>query len=210
MSRGLLSVALVAAVVLAGCSGGGPTRAVASGSPATVETGALDGTGYEYVDTSNRTVNTTVEATISGDVELNGERPVTATTPVATYRRGTDAGPALVLVAAAPAVNPIENQPVVRDPLATLSTPELLGHLQSTYAVESLDRGENATVRLLGNETTARTYTGEATRGGERVPVTVTVASVRDGEDFVTAVAVEPRSTADRDRVRQVIAGVTH
>ena len=59
MSRRVLSVTLVAAVVLAGCSAGGPSRVVASGSPATVETGALDGTGYEYVGTSNQSFNTT-------------------------------------------------------------------------------------------------------------------------------------------------------
>ena len=182
----------------------------ASGSPATVETGALDGTGYEYVGTSNQSFNTTVEATISGDVELNSRRPVRATTPISTYRRGTGAGPALVLVATAPAVAPIETQPVVRNPLATLSTPALLAHLQSVYTVESLSRGENTTVRLLGTETTARTDTGTATHEGEQVPVTVTVASVRDGEEFVTVGAIGPRSTADRDRVRQVVAGLTH
>ena len=76
-----------------------------------------------------------------------------------------------------------------------------MSRLRSTYALERVDRGENATVRLLGSETMARTYTGAATRGGESVPVTVTVASVRDGEEFVTVVAVEPRSTAGRDRV---------
>lgn len=210
MTRSTLALVVVAAVVLAGCSGGGPSRVVAAGSPATVDDGALSAAGYEPAGTTSPTLNTTVEATISGDVELNGQRPVTATTPVATYRRGTAAGPALVAVAAAPAVRPIENQPVVRNPLGTLSTAELVAYLQSTYALDRLDRTGNATVRLLGNETAAPTYTGTGTRDGESVPVVVTVATVRDGEEFVTVVTVEPQSTADRDRVRQLLAGVTH
>lgn len=210
MSRPALAVALVAFVALAGCSSGGPSRVVAAGTPATVDATALDGTGYERVGTANRTFNTTVGATISGDVKMSAERPVTATTPITTYRRGTDSGPALVLVATAPAVHPIENQPVVRNPLATLSPTALVTYLQSTYAVESLERGENTTVRLLANETAARTYTGTATREGETVPVRATVVSVRDGEEFVTVVSVTPRSAADDERVQQVVAGVTH
>ncbi|QIO22203.1 DUF6517 family protein [Haloarcula sp. JP-L23] len=209
MTRPVVALALVAVVALAGCSGG-PSRVVAAGSPAAVDTAALDGTGYEYVGTTNRTLNTTVQSAISGDVQLDAERPVTATTPIATYRRGTDSGPALLLVATAPAVRPVENQPTVRNPLGTLSTADLVGYLQSTYAVESLTRGENATVRLLGNETVARTDTGVATYDGKSTRVVVTVASVRDGDEFVTVVAVAPRSVADHERVKRVVAGVTH
>ncbi|WP_276271173.1 DUF6517 family protein [Haloarcula litorea] len=208
MNRRALAVVLLA-VAVAGCSGG-PSRAVASGSPATVQAGTLDGTGYEHAGTENRTLNTTVSATISGDVEMSADRPVTATTPVATYRRTTDAGPALILVATAPAVRPIENQPLVRNPLTTLTPGALVGYLQSTYAVDSLSDGENTTVELLGNETTAETFEGTGTLSGESVAVRVTTASVRDGDEFVTVAAVHPASIEERARVRQLLAGVEH
>lgn len=199
-------LALVALVVLAGCSSGGPSRVVDSGTAATVDGGTLDATGYEHTGTTNRTLNTTVSATISGDVELNGEREVTATIPVANYRDDTADGTALFLVAATPAVRPIENQPVVRDPLATLDSAERVNFLQSAYAVDSLTRGENVTVQFLGNETAARSYEGTA----DSAPVTVRIASVRDGSEFVTVVSVTPSSSADAERFQQLVAGVTH
>jgi hypothetical protein len=204
--RRLLVAGLVVLVALAGCSSGGPTRAVDSGTAAAVDSGALEATGYEHTGTENRTLNTTVSATISGDVELNGERDVTATVPVASYRTETGEGPALFLVAASPAVRPIENQPVVRDPLATLDPAERANFLQSTYAVDSLNQGENVTATLLGNETAARTYAASTGQG----EVTVRIASVRDGEEFVTVVAVTPSGAAEEERFRQLVDGVTH
>ncbi|MFC7018309.1 MULTISPECIES: DUF6517 family protein [Haloarcula] len=130
-----LALALAGALVLAGC-GGASDRVVASGSPAAVEDAALAATGYERVSRTNRTLNTTVRATISGDVEMDARRSVTA------------------------------------------GTRHLVGYVQATYAVESLERRSTTTVTVLGNETTARTSTGPA--------------------------------TLDRDRVRRLLAGVTH
>lgn len=201
---------LAGTLVLAGCGASSSGPAVASGTPAAVDAETLATTGYEPVGTTNRTLNTTVRATISGDVEMNAQREVRATTPVTTYRRSTTSGPALFVVATAPAVRPIENQPVVRNPLTADGTGALVAHVQSTYAVESLTRGPTRNVTMLGNETAARVSTGEGTREGQRVPLRVTVASVRDGDEFVTVVAVAPRSTAERERVRRLAGGVTH
>ena len=200
-----LALALVVLVALAGCSGGGTDRVVASGSEATVSSSALATTGYEPAGTTTKTLNATVEATVSGDVELNAEQPVTATIPVATYRTNTSSGTAVFSVAASPAVRPIENQPLVRDPLATLSPTDRTNFLQSTYAVDSLSEQANETVRLLGNDTVAVRYAGESDRGS----VTVTIASVRDGDEFVTVVAVAPRSAASSERFQQLLDGVT-
>ena len=200
----LLTIAVF--VALAGCSSGGPTRAIDAGTAASVDDSALEATGYEHTGTDERTLNTTVSATISGDVELNGEREVTATVPVASYRTETADGPALFLVAASPAVRPIENQPVVRDPLATLDPAERATFLQSTYAVDSPTQGETVTATLLGNETAARTYTASSGQGD----VIVTVASVRDGEEFVTVVAVSPSAAVDEERFQRLVGAVTH
>ena len=199
-------LALVALVVLAGCSSGGPSRVVDSGTAATVDGSTLGATGYEHTGTTEQTLNTTVGASISGDVQMDADRPVTATVPVAGYRNDTADGPALFLVAATPAVRPIENQPVVRDPLATLEPAARTNFLQSTYTVASLTGGENVTVQFLGNETAARSYEGTA----DGTSVTVSIASARDGSEFVTVVAVTPSSSADTGRFQRLVAGVTH
>ena len=204
--RRVALLALVALVALAGCSSGGPSRVVDSGTAATVDEAALESTGYEHTGTTERTLNTTVGASISGDVEMDADRPVTATIPVASYRTDTADGTAVFLVAATPAVRPVENQPVVRDPLATLAPAARANFVQSTYTVDSLTQGENVTVQVLGNETAARSYEGTA----DGSPVSVRIASVRDGSEFVTVVSVAPSSSADAERFQRLVAGVTH
>ena len=210
MARRLAVLALAVCVLLAGCGGGGDERVVASASPATVDASALEATGYERVAATNRTLNTTVRASISGDVKLNAEQPVSVTTPLWTYRRATEAGPAVVVVAAAPAVRPIENQPVVKNPLLADGTLRLVTGVQSAYDVESLAERANNTVTLLGNETAAPTHVGPATHNGQSVDVRVTVATVRDGEDFVTVVAVAPTRVDEGERFQRLLDGVTH
>lgn len=200
-----LVIALVVLVALAGCSGGGSDRIVDSGTETTVSPSALDATDYERVGTTTKTLNATVKATVSGDVELDADQPVTANIPVTIYRTDTDCGTAVFSVAASPAVRPIENQPIRRDPLATRSPTERTNLLQSTYTVESPSERANETVRLLGNDTVAVSYAAESDRG----TVTVTITSVRDGEEFVTVVAVAPRSEADSERFQRLLDGVT-
>lgn len=203
-------VLLAGTLVLAGCGASSSGPVVASGTPAAVDAQVLESMGYERVGTTNRTLNTTVRATISGDVEMNAQREVRATTPLATYRRSTASGPALFVVATAPAVRPIENQPVVRNPLTADGTGALVAYVQSTYAVESLTRGPTRNVTMLDNETAARVSTGEGVRDGQRVPLRITVASVLDDDEFVTVVAVASRSTAERERVQRLAGGIVH
>lgn len=198
---------LASLVVLAGC-GGGSGPIVAEASPAAVDSAALSETGYERVAARELTLEVTVTASVSGDVELQATRDVEATTPVRVYRRDTDAGPAVVSVTSAPAVRPVENQPVARDPLAALSPTDRLAHVQDVYDVsEVAEPAAGRNVTLLGTETTLRVAEATAADG---TSLRVFVATVRHGDDFVTVAALVPRQVADaeRERVLALLAGV--
>jgi|GEM_PF-6168650 len=191
---------LVVVVVAAGCLGGsGPM--VVSGSPASIDDGALANAGFERVAAANHTLNTTVHASVSGDVQLNADRAVSATTPVAVYRGGDS----VVAVVSTPAIKPIENQPIYRDPLATLDVASQVNYAQSTYEVADLQATGSLNRTVLGNETTVRTYAGSA--GG--TDVTVRVARVRHHGDFVTVIAVEPAG-ADGGELDALLDGLEH
>ncbi|MFB6154638.1 MAG: DUF6517 family protein [Haloferacaceae archaeon] len=198
----IAALLVVVVVVLAGCAAGGDP-AVVSGTPATVGDDALSSTGFERVAAGNRTLNATVRASISGDVQLHGKQSVRATTPVRVYRDGD----AVFAVVSAPAVRPIENKPTYRDPLATRSPAEQVAYAQSVYAVTDLRETGTDSVAVLGNETTLRTYDGRTDDG---TPVVVTVARVRHGGDFVTGVAVTPATDTRRDDVVTLLEGIRH
>jgi hypothetical protein len=205
----LLSVALAALVVLAGCGGGGgsddgPT--VATAAPATADDAALSATGYELVERSNRTTNATVTVSLRGDVEVTSTFDVRATTARAVYGRQVGEEVAVVGVLSVPGVRPSEALAEPRDPFAGRAVPALVANATGR-TVRDPRPAANGTVRLFGNETTLRRY--EATAGGGR-PVTASVARARRGGDFVYVVAVVPRGADERDRVARLVAGVRH
>jgi hypothetical protein len=199
---------LVILVLSAGCfsNGNGTDRIVASGTPATIQDASLAETGYERIEATNRTRNTTVSASISGDVELRATRDVTATTPIRLYKRTTGSGSALVAVVSSPAIQPIENQPIYRNPLPNSPT-QLVSYVQSKYHIDSLKQTKNTTITLLGNKTGFRTYAGTTRNGTD---VRVHIASVRDGNDFVTVIAIHPASVHDRARLMKLLRAVKH
>ena len=201
-----LAVALVLTLTLAGCSAGPQNRRVtASGSPAALSAGTLDETGLSEFDATNRTLETRVEATLSGDVSVQAVVEANVTTPVREYRR---ADGVVVGVVSTPAVQPVENRSEYRDPLAELPTGEQVDHVQSRYDVADVGEGEQVgNVTLLGRETPLRRF--EAAASG--VAVTVYLTRARDGDDFVTVVVVVPvGSGLDVDGVGGVVGGVEH
>lgn len=205
----LLSVSLALVVVLAGCGGGGESDdgpTVVRASPATVDDAALSATGYELVERSNRTTNTTVTISIQGDVEVTSTFDVRATTARAVYERQTNEETAVVGVLSVPGVKPSEALAEPRDPFADREVTTLAGDATGV-AVRDARPTANGTVDLFGNETTLRRYEA-TTEGGD--PVTVSVARARRGGDFVYVVAVAPRSADERDRVARLAAGVRH
>lgn len=194
-------------LVLAGCSGGTPS-VEASGSPTWVAEDAVADTAFERVGATNRTLNATVTATVQGDVEGRESVDVTATVPVATYRRSGDP-PSVLAVASSPVVEVLENPLRTADPLATLSPPALVAFVQSTYAEpERLEHAGNRTVKMLGEEATVATYRGSATGDGATVEVVVEIARLQAGGSVVTVVAVRPASSAAHDAIETLLRSV--
>lgn len=204
------AVALAVLVVLAGCGGGGGETddgpLVADAAPATVDDATLSTTGYDLVERSNRTTNTTVTISFEGDVTLNSVFDVRATTARAVYERRVPGGRAVVGVLSVPGVKPSAALAAPRNPFANREVTTLATDATGVAVRDARPTG-NETVGLFGNETTLRRY--EATvAGGE--PATVAVARARHGDDFVYVVAVAPRGADDRDRVARLTAGVGH
>ncbi len=211
-SRVALSVCLALLVVLAGCGGGeeqdqGPV--VAEASPATVEATTLAATGYERVDRSNRTTNTTLTVSVQGDVTITSTFDVRATTSRVVYERAVAGGTAAVGVLGVPGVRPAEAIREPRNPFGDRG-PATLATNATTYTARDARQTGTATVRLLGVETTIRRYAATGERDGETLPVTVGVATVRHDGAFVSVVAVVPREADERERVARLAEGVRH
>lgn len=212
-SRLALTVGLALLVVVAGCGGSGGGEddgpVVAEASAVDVDPAALSATGYERVDRSNRTTNTTLTVSIQGDVTIESTFDVRATTQRVVYERAVAGGTAAVGVLGVPGVRPAEAIREPRNPFADRG-PAALATNATTYAVRDAREAGSTTVRLLGNETTLRRYEATGERGGESLPVTVAVATVRHDGDFVSLVAVVPRDGDERERVARLAEGVRH
>jgi hypothetical protein len=199
MHRRVLPV--LALVVLAGCTGGGggatptpdpPLRATAT--PATLDSAALDATGYAERRADAPWLNTTVTARIEGDVTLQTTREVRATTARRVYARSTPDGPTVVGLYAVPSVKPFENADLRKDPAAGLSPAARLGRAQSVYAdVRALSPAGERSVTVLGIEATLTRYRGTAQGNGTDRPVSAALVTVAHGDDYVTVAAVAPR-----------------
>ena len=208
-----LSVALVVVLVFtAGCTGGGSDDPiVAEAEPASVEAAALEDTGYQQHRNGSAVLNTTVHASVSGDVELEATKDVEATLRVAEYR-AADAPPTpSALVVSSPAVQPIENVNESVDPARSVSLAKLLAVTQDQYAgVVNVSKVDERSIGLLGEGTTLRSYRATASVDGDAVAVRLHVATVRDGADYVTVIGIAPEDASDRDRIRRLAEGVVH
>ncbi|WP_435196627.1 hypothetical protein [Natronomonas sp. EA1] len=168
--------------VSAGCLGGfgGERVARAASHPAT-----LEAPGYTLANASSPSIDATVRASISGDVELQGQQRVNATLAVRRYE-----GNATVGLVTSPAVRPIENTDTVRDPFATLPVERQVALATGVRAGDG--SATTSQVRLLGRNATLTSY-GDAH-----------LVRVRHGEDFVTVVVVGERPS------QSLLDGVTH
>lgn len=199
----VLTLAVVSLLVVAGCSAGPQNRQVTgSGTPATLSEATLGETGLSQERATNETLETQVETTLSGDVSVRAIVDVDVTTPVREYRGENGV---VVGVVSTPAVQPIENSPQYRDPLAEFSVAEQVAYAQSRYDVVDLSEGEReGNVTLLESEAPLRRF--EATAEGTALTVYLTRA--HDGADFVTVVVVAP--TGSEVDVAEVVSGVEH
>lgn len=205
--------ALLVAVLVAGCGGGGDTGPVQlSASAASIDGEALQSAGYEPVGEEAGWVNETVSVSISGDVELQASKDVRARSPLVTYRRPTDHGPAVVGLMAVPAVRLLEDSMnVPRNPAGDLGPAGFARRLPGPYSeIEVGEAVENTSVTMFGNETHLVTYAATATVDGSTVDVRISVATVRHEGDYVTFVAVHPSAVDERGRLQRLLDGVRH
>lgn len=149
----------------------------AANTPATLP----ESTGYPQVTAAEPTIETTVTAELTGDVQITARQDVIAT----VFQRVYENGDQRFGLITAPLVQLMENRDVYRDPVATLEDSRIV-ELAIDRAVGTIGEwSETDTVSLLGAETTTRTTTATVD-GEERDIVRV---RVRAGEDSVTAIA---------------------
>jgi len=203
MVRPAAVVALAALVALAGCGGGGaPDTVEAAATPAAVPADAAAAAGYEATATTERRLNATVTAELEGDISVTERVDVRATVPVTTYRR-TD-GPGTAAVAASPLVQVVENPPVARDPLATLSTGELVALLFDRSV--DVERTNERTVPALDGEATLAVHEGTDADGAA---VLVWVVRAEREDAVVTVVGVAPAGS-DPAAFEALVAAAEH
>lgn len=212
-------VLLATLVVIAGCAGVGgggegadaADRPVLTGTATPAELSETTRSETRFAESGRGThrLNTTISATIQGDVELSTTREVSVTTYRVTYRRDDGGAPAVFGLYSVPAVKPFERADLRKNP-ASGEPSSLVERAQATYEASpsAFGAGTESEARLLGTETTATRYETAVTLNGTETPVAVTVATARHGGDYVTAVAVVP---ADESvPVARLLGGVRH
>jgi hypothetical protein len=175
------------AVALAGCGllpeEPDPIEATAT-TAADLPEAAAGEAGYSLETEDERTVETTVTAELTGDVQTTARRDVTAT----VFRRiYAGDGPGRFGVVTAPLVDLLDGQGLFRDPFLSLDDAGTVEHATG-LTVGDLEPDGETSVALLGTE-----IAGERFRGStEGTAIDVLRASVHDGEDGVTAIAAVP------------------
>jgi hypothetical protein len=207
-----VTLGLVLVVVLAGCGGGGADES--TGPPLTGTATAAELTDDARTEAGlterRRTtgqLNTTVSATIQGDVELRTTRRANVTTVSVSYDGGESEREGVVFgTYSVPAVQPFERANLTKNPADGLDPAALATRAQHRYEVRATTEVGQTTTTVLGTETTATRY--EATAGGDEQRLFVTVATVRHANDYVTAVVVVP--TGASAPTATLFGGVTH
>jgi len=208
-SRPALVAGLCVVLVTTGCLGvlTGSEPISATATPAEVDDGTLDRTGYgEYLTESP---SLTRNVTVAGQT-----RRIEVTNEVRGYNRTLALGPlgerdlARFVVLSTPAVS-VAGQTF--NPVGDWSNRRTVRRLTSTY--EDLDTvafDENRTVSALGESRTVSRYTAETTVDGQTVDVYVHLAKFRHGDDFVVALAVHPRQVEEGDRIDTLLGTLRH
>lgn len=207
--RSAVAAAFAALVLCSGCLGvlTGSEPASFESSPAAVSGDALAETGYERAGNETRAVERTFTV-------LGQNRTAEVTSHVATYERRAAVGPfgertvGWFAVVSTPAV---ELAGETYNPVAGDGGAELIRRFGGAYGrIENASAVGSRNVTALGTETTVRKYAAEAVVDGRRVPVSLRVTTVRDGDDFVVAVGVSPRSVGGEAATLRLVRSLRH
>jgi hypothetical protein len=177
-------------------------------SPAQIPDATLAETGYERVRTDSRTLEQTLEA--------GGEsRDVTVTNRHAEYGKQAsvggidlgDAHPARLMLLTTPEVEVLGQS---FNPIAHLSTRQLIA-LQGGYDnVDDLQDTSNGQVTLAGETTTWNTFETAAQMAGQSIDVLVHVTdAVSLGSDLVVTIGAHPAQLAgEAETLRTLVEAV--
>jgi len=209
-----LAAVLVVAVIAvsAGCVGvlTGNQPLTFDAQPVSVSAAAQHAAGYDHVNTTTQT--------LSRSFSVAGQsRKVTVTNHLAEYGRTVSLGSfgsadlARFVVVSTPAVQVLGQ---TFNPVGHMSSQQLVEQVQGKYqGVSNVQPAGNRTRTLLGTSTTVSSFTADATFGGsgQSISLTIDVAKVRDGGDYVVVVAVYPtKLPGEADRVDTMLTGVQH
>jgi hypothetical protein len=205
MTGRAVAALLALLTITAGCSAlSGATSFTADRG--TVSQSALDDTGYALENESTQTIT---RSFAGQDVEVSNQ--------LTEYARSSnlpvfgDARIARFTVFTTPAVEVAEQGPF--NPVADLNNTGLALRLQNQYdTIENVRREGNRTETMLGQETTVGTFRADArTTDGTSTEVFIHITQVRDGDDFVIAIAVYPTQLdGEQETVNTLINGVQH
>lgn len=144
-------------------------------------------------------------------------REVEVTNHLAEYSRSVSVAPlgegelARFIVLSTPAVEVLGR---TFNPVGDMSNRELAEEVQSQYeGLGNLRPAGERTVSVLGTDATVSTFTGDAELGetGQTVELTLHVTRVRDGGDFIVAIAVHPALLdGEAERVDTMLGGIRH
>lgn len=198
MGRFHVALALVVLVVASGCTipGGSLT---AEASPASVEEGALDATGYVVDESATIALNETVG--------IRGEsREVGVKNHIETYAHPDHAGRFVVFSTPNPDTEGAPMNPFAK-PSERRDVGRMLGEVNNTSAL-AVEDSENVT--LAGQPTELVTYATTNQSDGETTPVLVHVAVTQDAGDAVVVVGVHPQSVDAANSTARLVEAVEH
>jgi len=196
-----------AAGALSGCLGFFEDATEFAADPSRVRQEALDGTGYEFDETS--------EVTVEREFSAGGEsQSVVVTNVMAEHQRAVPLGPlgereaAIFTSLTTPQVDVLGRE---FNPVAEMDTDDLAEMIQDQYdEIENLQPQGESDVTINGRTTTQTRYTADAVFEGNAVELLVHISeAVELGEDFVVTVGGYPEAlSGEAENVRTLMEAV--
>jgi len=226
MRRFILTAVVALLVVTSGCVGliTGDTVAFEA-SEGTVSDSALDSTGYETDNTSERTITRNVsffgqERTIrivNQVARYTKDGDLANATGNETLKRAVEAGridstsvPGLsqFVVLSSPGAE-VAGQAL--NPAATWSNERVLEQLaDQTGQLNNVEQDGSRTVESLGDSREVTAFTGTTDVQGREVDVRVHVASFEHEGDVIIAVGVHPERLDEEENIDELVGGIEH
>lgn len=200
----LAGAAAALAAGSAGCTALGDDRLRFEAGRAYVPEGTVEDAGYELRDTGEAEFERTVEV---GD----RSRTVEAVGRYAVYEKPLDGGVPGATVSAL-SVPELEVLGASVNPVAHLSPEEVAERAEDRYGqIRDLEVVEEASITVLGTETTRTRFEGDLDVEGRTVEVDLHVTdAVESGDDLVLGVGGHPSRIDEAESVETMLTAIEH